>query len=119
MDIHVLYSLRRQPCQDSSYPAYQIGRKLPVIVFLKIPLHSPMLKTADHLSTVACNATYVTNSWSALPDTLRMLLSKYKELVCHPYDFTTSCPQELAGIQIFFCIWSLNFFTKCFLLFHF
>ncbi|MCY3955002.1 MAG: hypothetical protein OXF47_03280 [Nitrospira sp.] len=66
MDIHVLYPLRRrQPRQDSPYPPYQIGGKLSAIVFFKIPLQAPMLKTADHFSTVACNEAHVNNSFPA------------------------------------------------------
>lgn len=50
MDIHILYALRRrQPRQDNPYSSYQISRKLSAIVFFKIPLQAPMLKTADHL----------------------------------------------------------------------
>jgi hypothetical protein len=49
MDIHVLYPLRRRhPRQDSPYPPYQIGGEPSGIVFFKIPLQPPMLKTADH-----------------------------------------------------------------------
>jgi hypothetical protein len=39
MNIHVLYPFRRRKAsQNSWYPPDHIGRKLPGIIFLKIPL---------------------------------------------------------------------------------